>query len=103
MIGHFPEGRLMVEHLRSARLDGLGFETAWTAAMMHVQRGRLETNPRWAEVATGLRFARAAFERAYHGHERTRQDVIASALMDACEAMLDDSEALHPTALLEVA
>lgn len=103
MIGHFPEGEVVTDALIRCRRRGVPFDDAWTLALHQARRGRQDSNPRWQETEMGLRFARPAFERAYLGHERTRQDVVASALLHACEAMLDDSEAAAPTALMEAA
>jgi hypothetical protein len=103
VIGHFPDGDIVTDVLIRCRRRGIGFDQAWTLALHKARRGRLATNPRWQESELALIFARPAFERAYEGQERTRQDVVATALLHAMEAMLDYSEAAQSTALMEAA
>lgn len=49
-------------------------------------------------MAEALTFARAAFERAYNGEPRNRQDRVAQALLHAMERMYEvqDREGLDP-------
>ena len=92
MIERFAEAETVTASLAESRRQGIPFGRAWRQAIETARRGRLADNPRWADAKAGLAFARKAYERAYTGQERTRQDVVAGALADAMELLYDWSE-----------
>lgn len=94
MIGHFPEGAQVRASLAASKLLGVPFPQAWEDALhgAHLRRNGVPLSFRREDVAEALTFARAAFERAYNGEPRNRQDRVAQALLHAMEKMLDDSD-----------
>lgn len=103
MIGHFPEGAVVTDVLTRCRARGIGFDDAWALALHRARRGRQETNPHWLDAELGLRYACAAFRRAYEGEPPTREDQVARGLLDAMVAMYDDSADAETAAVMEQA
>lgn len=101
-LGHFPEGERVRESLAASKREGIPFATAWEVAMRtaHLRRNGHPLSDRRKETADALRFARPAFERAYTGQPRTRQDMLAQALIHAMERLYDRDEREIPEAEL---
>lgn len=91
VVGHFAEGQRVREALVVSRSLGVPFRQAWEAALhdAHLRRNGFPLSERRQEVAEALEFARPAFERAYAGAPRTRQDHLAQALLHAMEGMYE--------------